>query len=236
MGKGSIIELGPEINILVWNIHKGKHAAWFEDFRLLSEDKSLILLQEAIMNTSIDSYFSRSEDWEWVMGRSFKEHFSQLETGVKTGSIATSRAQIITPSHHSEPIVRTNKMLLSTYYSLKTRVEDMLVLNVHGLNFVTLEKYKLQIQQIENELQDFDGSVILAGDFNTWAPGRYESLLTLATRNNLEKVSIERKAKWRHLNKHLDHVFYRDLTLLSSEIREDICSSDHHPIIVKFKI
>ena len=72
MGCASTKVLGPNIEVLLWNVFKCKKKGWQDDFITLASNKDLILLQEAIVNCPFDSYFKESLQHQWIMARSFR--------------------------------------------------------------------------------------------------------------------------------------------------------------------
>ncbi|MDB4223796.1 hypothetical protein N9850_08485, partial [Granulosicoccus sp.] len=69
LGKAVETSLGPEINVLVWNILKARRTNWVRDFKELLVDKQLVLLQEAVLNAPSDYLFQNDERMKWVMAR-----------------------------------------------------------------------------------------------------------------------------------------------------------------------
>ena len=233
---GSQAALSPSFDILVWNMWKGRGRGWENDFQALVQGKEILILQESIFNSRFDPLFSGNDRFEWVMARSFGDVQTQAVTGVKTGAVVKSQAQSFFISPDVEPLFRTPKMLLATSYALQGSETPLLVVNMHAVNFVTLEKFGRQMRQMVEAIGDHEGPVVLAGDFNTWNMARYKNLLALASDMGLNEVPLTRKGRLSHLNKHLDHVFYKGLALESAEVLVNIRSSDHYPITAKFKI
>lgn len=236
MGAGGITALESTFEIMVWNIYKGRHKAWAGDFCRLIADKDLVLLQESILNTVHDPIFQNPARFEWVMARSYKNRTTLAATGVKTGSTVNSCAQSYFVSPDLEPFIKTPKMLLATTYPLKGRTEQLLVLNIHAINFVSFKKYSRQIEQIVGAVEAHHGPVLLAGDFNTWNGLRYGTLLDITKKMGLEEAILTRSGRWQHLNKHLDHLFYRGMDLKKTEVLFNVRTSDHYPITATFSI
>ena len=224
-----------EINLLVWNIQKARRRNWFADFSDLCHGQNLVILQEAVANSAHDSYFENSHTFEWMMARSFRNRHTGIETGVKTGATARSINPSSIFSPHREPLLKTSKLVLSTRYRLADSDQLLLVLNVHAVNFVSLKKYLSQLDQLRDELATHPGPVILAGDFNTWRPKRYQQFEKIALQAGLEEAVMERNTRLQHLNQHLDHVYFRDLMLTEIRSLDQITSSDHFPISVTFE-
>ncbi|MBX2826355.1 MAG: endonuclease/exonuclease/phosphatase family protein [Gammaproteobacteria bacterium] len=237
LGRARHEQFDDEIRLLVWNIQKARRRNWFKDFVDLCHGQQLVILQEAVTNSEHDSFFENNRSYEWVMARSFRHRHNGIETGVKTGSTARSVEAESIFSPHTEPLLNTSKLVLATHYQLSRRTrETLLVLNVHAVNFVTLAKYLGQLEQLSHALSLHSGPVILAGDFNTWRPRRYKLFAEMAESAGLQEALMERNSRLQHLNQHLDHVYYRDLSLIRIHSLNQIHSSDHFPISVEFEI
>ena len=236
MGCAKAEALGPVIRCLLWNILKARRDNWLNDFSDLSADRDLIMLQEAVYNAPTDSLFKQSSRFEWVMARSFRHPINQIEHGVKTGSASQSIERHFFLSPHAEPVLNTQKLLLTTTYALQRSDEHLLVLNMHAINFVGVRKYIEQLDQLEAALQAHSGPVILGGDFNTWSPSRLSHFFGVAANAGLIEASMQRQSKMAHMNQHLDHLFYRGLFLRAVESLGYFSSSDHAPITATFEM
>jgi endonuclease/exonuclease/phosphatase (EEP) superfamily protein YafD len=236
LGQAAKISLGPEFNVLVWNILKAKRFNWIRDFKELVVDKDLVLLQEAVLNAPSDYLFQNDERMQWVMARSFRHRATQVEHGVKTGCVVAASDRHFYLSPHTEPLSQTQKLLLSTQYRIGESADQLLVINMHALNFVGVKKYMDQLDQLDCALAGHTGPIILAGDFNTWNPGRLGHFLQVAERASLREAYMQRQSRLAHMNQHLDHVFYRGLSLKSIESLNQYRSSDHAPIVVRFSV
>jgi endonuclease/exonuclease/phosphatase (EEP) superfamily protein YafD len=235
MGGARTAVLSGDINVLVWNIFKGRKKGWKDDLLRLIQDKNLILLQEAITNSDHDWIFKREQSFEWVMARSYQNLITKKITGVKTGAITSSERQMFFSSPDTELFSNTPKMLLATTYPLSSG-EQLLVLNMHTVNFVTLKKYSRQLNQIADAIGHHTGPIILGGDFNTWNGGRLAHFLEMMGAAGLQEVKFTRTGRWQHFNQHLDHIFYRGLTLKNAHILSDILTSDHYPLTAEFSV
>lgn len=236
MGKASQTVIGESLSILVWNSYKAKRIGWRADFLSLISDKDLVILQESVLTADDNGIFEKSRRFEWIMARSHQYLRSQMITGLKTGAVAAASAQQWLYSPDQEPLLHTSKLLLATTYPLQNSVETLLVVNVHAINFVKLKKYTRHIQQILAVIRPHLGPIILAGDFNCWNAGRFELLIASISEAGLIAAPLERENRWQHLNRHLDHIFYRGLDLISAETLSDIHSSDHFPLVAEFKL
>jgi endonuclease/exonuclease/phosphatase (EEP) superfamily protein YafD len=236
LGQAAEISLGKEFKILVWNILKAKRTHWIRDFKELVGGKDLVLLQEAVLNAPSDYLFQNDERMQWVMARSFRHRTTHIEHGVKTGCAVAACDRHFYLSSHTEPLSQTQKLLLSTTYKIGGSADQLLVINMHAINFVGVKKYVNQLDQLDCALAGHTGPVIMAGDFNTWNPARLEHFLQVAERANLTEACMERQTRLAHMNQHLDHVFYRGLSLKSIESLNQYSSSDHAPIVARFSL
>ena len=257
VGRAERDALGPTLRVLCWNILKARRAAFVEDFRRLTADRDLVLLQEAVLNAPSDALFTDDPRHRWIMARSFRDPRSSIEHGVKTGAVAAPLEARCRVSPHAEPLVRTPKMLLATRYALAPGPREaaaaggamgaaggdpvaggspsLLVLNMHAINFVSVAKYLDHLEHLVEALGGHEGPVLLAGDFNTWSVRRRASFFSVAGEARLLEAEMERGARLGHLNSHLDHVFYRGLRLRSIASLERVASSDHAPIVATFE-
>ncbi len=236
MGTANQAALGPVIRCLVWNIFKAKRSHWLADFKALTADRDLVCFQEAVVNAPSDDAFASSQRFEWVMAGSHEHPQSGVVTGVKTGCVTKPLKQTVHRSNYSEPVLKTQKLLLETHYAITDSTHSLMVLNMHAINFVSVKKFVDQLDQLSMALGYHDGPILLAGDFNTWSPKRLSHFIAMATDAGLTEAGMQRRVKMRHLNAHLDHVFYRGLSLMAVESLEHVTSSDHAPITASFKI
>ena len=241
MGNAPKHALGPEIELLLWNVFKCKRKGWQKDFSSLIHNKDLILLQEAVLNSPFDNLFHHSSQHQWIMASSFRNLKTKIETGVKTGASVAAQTQYFSASEHGEPLTRTKKMLLASEYPLadigtSRPPTPLLVINAHLINFVAIEKFRAHLEQISLTLQGHEGPIILAGDFNTWNKKRLADFNKLAAAFSLKKVDMVRQPRLNHLFQHLDHVYCRGLDVAHVQVHTDIHSSDHYPISLSLRL
>lgn len=235
MGQASKPVMGPTIEMLLWNVFKCKKKGWQKDFKTLSCDKDLILFQEAIVNSSFDTHFNSSTQHQWMMARSFINVKTNIETGVKTGSTVAAKKYYFSASKHKEPISQTKKMLLATVYPLHHSEQSLLVVNSHIINFVSFAKFRTHLEQVFQTLENHNGPIILAGDFNTWNGKRLKYFNQLAKSFSLVEVEMVRQPRLKHLFQHLDHVYCRGLEVVDARVHTHIHSSDHYPISLSLR-
>ncbi len=236
MGRASKQALGPEINVLIWNVFKCKKKGWIEDFTGLCRNKDMILIQEAILHSPFDSFFEKSSKYQWIMASSFLDLRTNIETGIKTGATVPAKTNVAIASLHVEPFSKTKKMLLSTTYPLNRSQDCLLVINAHIINFVSFIKFKAHLDAISTLVEHHEGPVLLAGDFNTWNRKRLKYFNQLALSFSLFEVDLIRKPKIAHLLQHLDHIYCRGFDILDAKVLTNIRSSDHYPLHLKLRI
>jgi endonuclease/exonuclease/phosphatase (EEP) superfamily protein YafD len=135
-----------------------------------------------------------------------------------------------------EPYIYIPKAALISYYPINGSSESLLVANVHGVNFtLNVETLAEQISATMDIIQHHEGPVIVAGDFNTWSQQRLEMLNKISASLGLKSVAFEGQQPATHMGKVVDHIYYRDLALLDSQVVA-VNSSDHFPLKVRFAL
>ena len=224
--------LDPEnISVLNWNIYKGQREDWAADFRRYIRDHDVVTMQEAHLDDDLRSMLGREHSY-WVLNTAF--HYQGKATGVMTAS----RVQPVYScgQHTAEPLIRLPKTSLVSYYPVAGMQEDLLVANIHGINFTLgLDVYKEQLEKLYSAIKSHAGPVVLAGDFNTWSDERMRIVDNLAQRLSLESLDYASHNRTRILGNALDHVFYRGLEPLEQETWH-VASSDHNPMRVIFRV
>lgn len=219
------------IRILVWNALKFKRVDWAVDFKFLARDANLILLQEALINMASQNFLSHVRNIHWNFVCSF-----QMRNGSQTGVLSGSEAKPLTVlpfwSPDREPIIQTPKTALLTEYDLEGNDKNLLIANIHGINFTSIIKFKRQLLPILRVLSRHQGPMIFAGDFNTWNSARLRYLTTHLNNLGLRRVDFPDQSRLFIL----DHVFVRDVQVTRAEIRKDIASSDHKPLLLDLDI
>jgi len=236
MGSPSREGLQPAFSLLVWNMFKGKRAAWLRDLRRLSTHADLLLLQEAVLHSSSRDFFHTSTRHEWIMAQSFSSDRAETTTGVKTGAVAAAMDTLVYLSPHREPLVKTPKLILVTRYRVLGSRKRLLAINVHALNFVSTARFGLQMGQFAESVAQHDGPVVLGGDFNTWNRSRRDVLTRLIAKLGLVPVPFGSPGRLRHLRRVLDHVFVRGIKVVAARAMEEVRSSDHLPLELRLEI
>lgn len=219
---------GDHIRLLVWNVHKGSDDEWIGDFRTMAADSDLVLLQEAHLHDEFTSGLVGLPRWDLVQAWRWK----RVPTGVLTASDAAPLR--VHALEAREPLLRTDKSALLTEYRLAGSEQSLLVANVHAINFtVDTRAFRAQLAAVAELIAAHDGPAILSGDLNTWRDARRQIVQEFVAQLQLQEVAFDgpRKQFGRFP---LDHVYYRGLELLSSEVPA-VGSSDHNPLLVTFR-
>ena len=231
--------LNPDsIKVLSWNIAKNNYDPnWSKDFLAIvgqyRPDK--IFLQEVRLPTDVGEIPELAR-MKWTFTPNFIDTYDRTYLGILTatkGDCFKSQALI---TKHYEPVSNTPKVSLFTEYFIGDR--HIIAVNTHLINFVNLNKFKAQLQEIESIVAAYEGAIILAGDFNTWNKSRRQMLDRMTARLNLTPVSFTaentKKIKSFLLSPPLDYIFYRGLVQKPNTAEViDNSSSDHNPLFVE---
>ena len=225
-------ELNPDgFRFASWNIRKGKAKGWADDFRKLSQSTDIFILQEAYLSDGLKKVLRQSE-YQWDMSVAFENR--QIEAGVLTASIAAPN--FACTFRETEPITRIPKSVLITRYPMSGADRELLVANIHAINF-TLgnSKFQEQSNRLERLLAVYHGPMILSGDFNTWNRDRMAYVEAMAERLDLAAVRFKRNRRSQFFGQNVDHVYYRGLEVMNVKI-PIVSTSDHNPLTVVFKL
>lgn len=219
-----------EIKILNWNLYKGKKSDWQNDLNDFSKIADLLLIQEALLSHELYNALHHSMSWDATRG--FVN--DSLVTGVLTASSVESVKRCA--FRHTEPIIRTPKTALITEYPLENSNKNLLVANIHAINFTWgVAQFQNQLLGVMSTLVNHDGPVILAGDFNTWRERRMKIVYQLAHEIGLQEVILEEDYRKQAFGNSLDFIFYKGLVCNEAEVIQ-VSSSDHNPIRAIFEV
>lgn len=230
--KGQSSGLDPErISILNWNIYKGQRDNWTTDFSRYSYKHDVVIMQEAHLGDDLKSVLDAGHRY-WTLNTAF--HYQDKATGVMTASR-------VKPIHNCgqstvEPWIRFPKTSLVSYYPVEGMDANLMVANIHGINFTLgVGVYREQIEKLYEAMKRHDGPVVLAGDFNTWSDGRMKIVEDLAQRLSLESLDYTNHNRTSVFGNAIDHVFYRGLEPVEHDTWY-VTSSDHNPTRVNFRV
>jgi endonuclease/exonuclease/phosphatase (EEP) superfamily protein YafD len=218
------------IHVLNWNIAKGIHRGWQQDLRTLSQNKQIVMIQEARLGPELASAFAPEQHFSFSQGFCTTLH----TTGVLTASAAPAC------SHHrfktAEPLLRTPKALLVTEYHLEDSHLSLLVANVHAVNFsLGMRSFSHQLLNLHRLLKHHHGPLIVSGDFNTWHRKRVTHLDEMIADLQLSSIDYDADHRKRAFGHHIDHIFFRGLQLRTAATHR-VSSSDHNPMEAVFSL
>jgi len=223
------------INLLVWNVYKAGKSDFLQEHKnILTQFKpDITMYQEALFSKS-STLCMQESDCALACSFSYEDDGKLDYTGVMTSSRYPTLSSFALHSNATEPILSTPKSTLIS----KVQVADieLLLVNTHGINFVSVFAFESQITEIEESIRDFDGPIIWGGDFNTWAVGRMQILKRALKRldmndTNFKDAHFIKKA----LGRKLDHVFTRGVQVLEAQAIES-SGSDHNPLFLKLSL
>lgn len=218
------------ISLINWNIYKAQRENWESDFRTFIQQQDIVVLQEAVLIDALSRTLS-GQDMHWSLNTAF--YYDDTETGVLTASRV--RAVRSCGLRADEPMTGIPKTMLVTEYRLSNGQPNLLVANIHGINFTLgTDAYRQQVMALAEAIRQHTGPVIVAGDFNTWSDDRMAIVDEMVEQLSLSSVTYRNHNRLTVFGNPLDHVFYRGLELLEEETLS-VTSSDHNPIRVTFK-
>ena len=175
------------ISLLSWNSHKGSHGAFGADLKKLEQGIDLILLQEAEIGEKLKKGLQLSGR-QWNMAVAFE--LEDKEVGLLSASVVAPVSACA--DRVSEPLLVLPKTILATTYPLNGMSEELLVVNVHMVNFtVTNEALRRQLAKLERVVKKHQGPVIVAGDFNTWSESRKTEVGRKMAQLGLQQVRFD---------------------------------------------
>jgi len=219
------------ISLLNWNIYKGQRDNWASDFSQLIKQQDIVVLQEALLDKALFRSI-HMQSLNWSMNTAF--YYDDVESGVLTASKV--KAVRSCGLRAAEPLIQIPKTALLSEYRLSRGAQNLLVANIHGINFsLGTEAYEQQINALTQAILHHKGPVVVAGDFNTWSDKRMAIVNRMAEGLSLKAITYKNHNRITIFGNPLDHVFYRGLDLLKEDSLS-VTSSDHNPIRVTFRV
>jgi endonuclease/exonuclease/phosphatase (EEP) superfamily protein YafD len=224
--------LNPErISVLNWNIYKGQRENWAEDLKRYSYKHDVVMIQEAYLRDELKSILQDGQQ-HWAMNAAFD--YEDSVTGVMTAS--SVRPLSLCGQRATEPLIRFPKTSLVSYYPISGINENLLVANIHGINFTLgVDAYQAQLDSLYQLMKQHTGPIVFAGDFNTWSDERMQIVMAIAESLSLESLDYTNHNRTIMFGNALDHVFYRGLEPLEHDTWH-VTSSDHNPTHVSFRV
>lgn len=144
----------------------GLKPAWQEEFRKLNEGRDLVFLQETYFDKAKKEIFNINH-FLWVTATAHVHIKSGVPSGTAVGTQVEASKKEVLFSKYYEPIMNVKQSAVIATYPIEGKKEKLLVINVHGINFVDDLKYFEQFLGIEKKIRNHKGPIIFGGDLNT---------------------------------------------------------------------
>ena len=212
-------------HLITWNVHKGQDTGWQEDLERLSKQADFVLLQEATQHQNLSTFSTA------LFVSSFS--FNELLSGVKT--FTQTQPEWYCGGGVAEPIIQIPKVASIMNLPLE-KGNSLLIINVHLINFEWgISAYQAQLEQLFSFVENHQGPIIMAGDFNAWNEERLNLVNNLIKKYGLNSVALSQDERVRFLGYPLDYIFMRGVKVVSAT-SEVVTSSDHNPLLMEFEL
>lgn len=212
-------------HLITWNVHKGQDTGWQEDLERLSKRADFVLLQEATQYQNLSTFSTA------LFVSSFS--FNELLSGVKT--FTQTQPEWYCGGGVAEPIIQIPKVASVMNLPLE-KGNSLLLINVHLINFEWgISAYQAQLEQLFSFVENHQGPIIMAGDFNAWNEERLNLVNNLIQKYGLNSVVLSQDERVRFLGYPLDYIFTRGVKVVSAT-SEVVTSSDHNPLLMEFEL
>ena len=208
-----------------WNVHKGQDKGWQEDLARLSKQADFVLLQEATQHQNLSTFSTA------LFVSSFS--FNELLSGVKI--FTQTQPEWYCGGGVAEPLIQIPKVASVMNLPLE-KGNSLLLINVHLINFEWgISAYQTQLEQLFSFVENHQGPIIMAGDFNAWNEDRLNLVNNLIQKYGLDSVALSQDERVRFLGYPLDYIFTRDVKVVRAT-SEVVTSSDHNPLLMEFEL
>ena len=227
---------GDNLNIFVWNMYKGAKENWTRDFKKITGEADVLLLQEIYLDPKMKLAFM--DDFrKYHLATSFYDtKNSNVPSGVGTASTVKPVRSFWQRSHYREPIIRTPKMVIFNEYDLKDHDQNLMTANIHAINFVSTRKLKHMLGQAARVLKEHNGPVVFGGDFNTWSKRKIRAMRDILKKAGLKEISFQKDSRMKTFGNVLDYVWVRGFEVVKSKVYGNINGSDHKAMEVVLKL
>jgi len=243
-------------HLVCWNVHKADDDRFVDELAELlgaipEQDEVLLCLQEAQSTTygligeglSVSGHYAESWRYPWA------KHSTGVMTLGESG-LAPKAAEGL-HSERREFFVASPKVCLRSELALADG-RRLVVVNCHGLNFVTHRSFQQQLDQVFASVGDVesDHAVIVCGDFNVWSSERLEMLEAKVREAGLAEAGAEQHcgpdtpALLRLATPvfgfdpdiPLDRIYARGIEVQDCRSLTHVESSDHSPLVLRFSL
>ncbi len=237
LGESSERALNPKsIKVLVWNILKGYKKTFDRDFSRMAMNQDLLLLQEGYWSDHVVSALEHLPNFQFDFAVSFiYKKDNHTPTGTMLGSKVTPLDFRNIRTEGLESFICTPKTTSTAFYEIDGSDKDLLVINIHGMNFTSTAKFQAQVLQAVELIKNHDGPVIYAGDFNTHLKKRKKWLKKTLYNEGLFDINFKKDSRKKFLVGELDHFFVRGLAVKNAWTEKNK-SSDHAAMFAELSL
>lgn len=222
------------IKILNWNMYKGSNSSWENDFKSLTKDVDIALLQEAYLDKKMTRVFREHPTMRLEMATSFiLASRGYVPSGTAIGSDVKMTDLGYRISEPREPVIRTPKAVTYAKFAIEGHKEELLTITIHAINFVSSKKLMVQLNDIAKVVRAHKGPVVWAGDFNTWSKKKLRVMHELMAKLELTEAPFG-PGRMKVFGNVIDFVFYKGLELRDSYVLPEVQGADHKPMVVEF--
>lgn len=238
LSKGKKTGLNPEsIKVLVWNLHKGQDADFKKDFTYLAPKHDILVLQEMYLNKLMTDVFLSLKDFGFKTATSFFDPTApDIRTGVSNASTVEPLSVEYVRTVNLEPVINSPKVSMITRYPIAGTDKILTVANIHSINFVSAEVFRVELERVFKALKKYPKPIIFAGDFNTWLGEKVYFLDQLRIEHGMKEAIFNPDFRMNRKGFYLDHVLYTDdLMVKEARCEGKYLGSDHKPMELNFE-
>ncbi len=178
------------LNVLVWNLYKGKMIKFSSSFKELSQNKDLVLVSEATSASPVTDAFATLSDFGWNFSTSFNMN-DNVGTGTAIGSPVMAKNVKHFRTLDLEPGSNTPKAITSAEFPIEGLNQNLLVLSIHGINWAGDAAIVRQVEAVIPTIEAHQGPILFAGDFNFKNKKRLKSIEALLAPYGLTRLPWE---------------------------------------------
>lgn len=228
------------VKVFVWNILKAKEKGFLHDFVFHARGSDIFMLQEGNRNGVMERAFEYFPDVRFDMGYSFihKSKKGDFPTGTVIGSNVEPNYVLVERTEDREPIIKTPKANTVGYYPIEGSDKELLIVNIHGMNMAGDEAFARHVDQCFRHIEEHDGPVIFAGDFNSKNRKRINHMIRGMHKHGLVHVLFrdDDRRKSKFSQEIIDYSFVRGLKIKDAWVLGKLKTSDHFAMVFEAEI
>jgi len=222
------------VKMLVWNLYKGDKDDWKKEYLKLTKGKDLLVLQEVYLDFQMSSVFY-NDPFNYIFATSFLDTKNRNSpTGVAIGSTVTPSSYQWKRTRYREPVIKTPKMLVFGEYPLKGKKDKLMVVSIHGINFVAAYKLEHMLGQIVEVAKKHKGPLVVAGDFNSWSKKKVKLVEKMGRDLGLTSAKFDSDDRMKTFGNIIDYTYYRGGKVKNSRVYGESDGSDHKAMELEF--